>query len=181
MNIAGLMLNKNVQIAFLKAKLIACVPFIWLGTALGFVGSYIILAQIILWMRSGYWIEMPLLYFLIDPWPVITSTVPLAEIAPNLGMLSNPFIVLGVERLIAPTGGLYWETYKYFGVLSEWMSQPQSWLGLHKLIYWILEFIPISLSCFILAATSSGLAVIYKEHFKEEIDKISKQKTSHEK
>lgn len=169
------MVSTATQIAVLKAKKFGCAPFQWLAVALGLLGGYLIVAQVVLWMKSGQWIEMPLLYLFINPWPEISSKVYLLEIAPEVGMFSNPFVILGVEQLVVPTDGRYWETYRYFGTFSEWLTAPQSWLGLHKIVRGIFELVPISLCCFILAGVSGGIATAYSEIFQDEIERLLKQ------
>lgn len=29
----------------------------------------------------------------------------------------------------------------------KWLTHPQSWFGLHKIVHWILELFPLSLAC----------------------------------
>lgn len=166
------MSNVRFQIAILKAKKFLCLPFQWAALGLGFFGLYLILNQVILWMKSGYWVKMPLLYLLVNPWPEISANVPLTEIMPDIGKLSNPFIVLGVNSFNIAPDGQYLQPYRFFG-LSEWLSQPHTWLGLHKILTWFLDFIPISLACIIIAFLVGGTAVYYSEIFQEELDSLS--------
>jgi hypothetical protein len=32
--------------------------------------------------------------------------------------------------------------------LARWLISPESWFGLHQILYWILDFIPLALTSF---------------------------------
>lgn len=164
------------KIAILELKQMGCVPFRWIGIGLGVLGGYVIVAQAILWMKTDVWIEMPLLYFFIDAWSEIQEKAPLREIYKEVGWLSNPFVVLGVDELVFPPHGQYWELYTYFGVFSGWLSHPQSWLGLHKIVYWFFDKMPISVVCIILAMMFTGGASACEDSLQEQIDRLSVKK-----
>lgn len=60
----------------------------------------------------------------------------------------------------------YWEGHSLLSFfidgrtnLSGWLRNPESWFGLHKIMTWILDFLPLSLvsfslGVFVLVATS---------------------------
>jgi hypothetical protein len=64
------------------------------------------------------------------------------------------FGVLGYQSALWLQEGVWTElplssVFNYFfdgAVLQEWINNPQSWLGLHKIIDWSLKSIPLSLT-----------------------------------
>lgn len=113
-----------------------CVPVICLGVILAFVGGYVIVAQVILWLKSGQWISLPLLYLFVDPWPLLAekfSAEAVAAIQSVTGQFSDPLVILRM--------GLH----TYLNGLPSWLMEPKEWVGVQKIVRIVLESIPLSL------------------------------------
>ena len=114
-----------------------------------------------------------MLLIFVDPWPIIANDVPMEQIAVGISKFSNPFIVFGVE-VVPPRG--YWEWHRYFGKFSHWLIEPQSWIGVHKIIRGTLETIPISLFILFLAAIVYFPAVLCLIWSQDELEGLKKKK-----
>lgn len=113
-----------------------CIPVICLGVILAFVGGYVIVAQVILWLKSGQWVSLPLLYLFVDPWPLLAekfSAEAAAAIQRATGEFSDPLFILRLEL------------HTYFNGLSLWLMEPKEWIGVQKIVRGILQLIPVSL------------------------------------
>jgi hypothetical protein len=114
------------------------------GISLALLGGYIVLSQVVLWLKSGHWVSIHLLYLVTDPWPSITgqfSIQDLQVIVPAAqGTFSNPFFILGLGSHI------------YLDGFSAWIAEPDQWMGLHGIVWWMLDLLPVSLICVVLAA-----------------------------
>ncbi len=136
------------------------------GGGLLLAGGYTVVAQAILWMRSGHWVELPLLYLFVDPFPLLAQQFPLEawkQIQSTVGNWSKPWFILQVP----------WHTY-LSDEFSNWLNNPQSWLGLHKAVMKTLDAVPMSvmmLGAGITMASSAGLWL--EEHIEPELETLN--------
>jgi hypothetical protein len=96
-------------------------------------GAYTIVSQVWLFLKSGYWVELPLIYLLVGFSPAMSSSVLPEKVLQHLGTLSNPFAVLEINNLLADSNSL-----------REWLSEPQSWPEVHGIVVRLLQSLPIS-------------------------------------
>lgn len=125
-----------------------------LGIVLVCVGGYTLLAQVILWLKSGEWVSLPLLYLFVDPWPLLAeklSDEALVAIQRARRILCDPLIILRMGF------------HTYFSRVSAWLMDPHDWVGIQKIIRQILETIPLSLFLVGSGAAIWKTAVIERE------------------
>ena len=126
------------------------------GILSGSVGAYIFVSQVGLFLRSGYWVKLPLIYFLTDFSPAVLPE----NILQHLGTFSNPFAILEINSLLVGSNSM-----------QEWLSEPNVWPEVHGIIVQLLESIPISI--FLIAFSAllglSGLSIM--SSIREKMDK----------
>ena len=92
------------------------------------------LSQIAYFLWTGEWVKIPVLYIFISPDYSSIQT----EISP---------------LTLVPT---------YIHGRWNWIENPTSWLGVYKILYWILEFVPLWIlwlcAGWLTAAAGSGLS-----------------------
>ena len=129
-------MNRNAHVALVRIWMYGSMSFICLGVILVFVGGYVVVAQVILWLKSGQWVSLPLLYLFVDPWPLLAekfSAEAAVAIQRARGQFSDPLFILRM--------GLH----TYFNGLPSWLMEPKEWVGVQKIVRGILEVIPVSL------------------------------------
>jgi hypothetical protein len=129
-------MNRYAHVALARIWMYGSISFICLGVILVLVGGYVIVAQVILWLKSGQWVSLPLLYLFINPWPLLTdkfSADAAVAIQRATGSFSDPLFILRM--------GLH----TYFNGLPSWLLEPKEWVGVQKIVRGILELVPVSL------------------------------------
>jgi len=107
------------------------------GIIIGSAGAYTLVSQVGLFMKSGCWVELPLIYLLSGFSP---AALP-ERVLQHLGTLSNPFAILEIKNLLANSC-----------FLQEWLSEPQAWTEVHEIVVQLLESIPISMFLLLFSA-----------------------------
>jgi hypothetical protein len=118
-----------------------------IGIISGSAGSYTFVSQVGLFLKSGYWVELPLIYLIMEFSP---ATLP-EKVLQQLGTLSNPFAILEIKNLLVSSNSL-----------QVWLSEPQGWPEVHDIVVQLLESIPISMFLLIFSALLSlgGLSIM---------------------
>jgi len=137
----------------IKKKILFGLGYIFSGLILlfgiisGSAGSYTLVSQVGLFLKSGYWAELPLIYLLMGFSP---ATLP-EKVLQQLGTLSNPFAILEIKNLLASSNSL-----------QEWLSEPKAWPEVHEIVVQLLESIPISMFLLVFSAllSLSGLSIM---------------------
>lgn len=113
--------------------------FLWFSGILGLYCLYLFGAQVLEWMRNGIWIRLP-----------ATSLFLGAESLTEAEWL-HVFPMRGEGDL---------------GVFASWLSYPESWIGIHRLVFGTLEFFstPVILACTALCTALVSLGIIGKAH-----------------
>ena len=117
------------------------------GILSGSVGAYIFVSQVGLFLKSGYWVKLPLIYLLMGFSPVVLPE----EALQHLGTLSNPFAILEINNLLVGSNSM-----------QEWLSEPHAWPVIHGIVVQLLESIPISIFLIAFSAllSLSGLSIM---------------------
>ena len=134
-------------------KILFCLGYFFSGLILlcgimsGSAGAYTLISQVGLFLRSGYWVELPFIYLLTGFSPVVVPE----KILQHIGTLFNPFAILEVNNLLAGSNSL-----------QEWLSEPQSWPEVHEIVVRLLESIPISIFLLVFSVLVSlgGLTIM---------------------
>jgi hypothetical protein len=131
------------------------------GILSGSAGAYIFVSQVGLFLKSGYWAELPLIYFLMG----FSPTVLPEKVLQHLGTLSNPFAILEINNLLVGPNSL-----------QEWLSELHAWPEVHGIVVQLLEFIPISMFLLVFSAllSLSGLSIM--SSIREKMDERSFKK-----
>jgi hypothetical protein len=118
-----------------------------IGIISGSAGSYTFVSQVGLFLKSGYWVKLPLIYLITGSSP---ATLP-EKVLQQLGTLSNPFAILEIKNLLTSSNSL-----------QEWLSESQAWPEIHDIFVNLLESIPISMFLLIFSALLSlgGLSIM---------------------
>ncbi len=139
---------------------------ICLGVIVAFIGGCVIVAQVILWLKSGQWVSLPLLYLFVDPWPLLAekfSAEAAVAIQRATGGFSDPLFILRM--------GLH----TYFNGLPSWLMEPKQWIGMQKIVKGIFEVIPMSL---FLLGLGAAVGIPAKKCFasaEEALENLSKE------
>ena len=142
-------------------KILFCLGYFFSGLILlcgiisGSAGAYTIVSQVGLFLRSGYWVELPLMYLLIGFSPAVLPE----KVLQHLGTLFNPFAILEINNLLA--GSNSWQ---------EWLSEPQSWPEVHEIVVRLFEFIPISMFLLVFSVLVSLGGLTIMSSIREEMD-----------
>jgi hypothetical protein len=117
------------------------------GILSGSAGAYIFVSQVGLFLKSGYWVELPLIYLLKGFSPAVLPE----KVLQHLGTLSNPFAILEINNLLVGSNSL-----------QEWLSEPHAWSEVHGIVVQLLESIPISMFLLVFSAllSLSGLSIM---------------------
>jgi hypothetical protein len=117
------------------------------GIISGSAGAYIFVSQVGLFLKSGYWMELPLIYLLMGFSPAVLPE----KVLQHLGTLSNPFAILEIKNLFVDSNSL-----------QEWLSEPHAWPEVHGIVVQLLESIPISMFLLVFSAllSLSGLSIM---------------------
>jgi len=134
-------------------KILFCLGYFFSGLILlcgiisGSAGAYTLVSQVGLFLRSGYWVELPLMYLLIGFSPAVLPE----KVLQHLGTLFNPFAILEINNLLAGSNSL-----------QEWLSEPQSWPEVHEIVVRLFESIPISMFLLVFSVLVSlgGLTIM---------------------
>jgi len=134
-------------------KILFCLGYFFSGLILlcgiisGSAGAYTLVSQVGLFLRSGYWVELPLMYLLIGFPPAVLPE----KVLQHLGTLFNPFAILEINNLLAGSNSL-----------QEWLSEPQSWPEVHEIVVRLFESIPISMFLLVFSVLVSlgGLTIM---------------------
>ena len=137
----------------IKNKILFGLRYFFSGLALlfgilsGSAGAYIFVSQVGLFLKSGYWVELPIIYLLMGFSPAVLPE----KVLQHLGTLSNPFAILEINNLLVGSNSL-----------QEWLSEPQSWPEVHEIVIQLLESIPISMFLLVFSALLSlgGLSIM---------------------
>ncbi len=100
------------------------------GIISGSAGVYTLVSQVGLFFRSGYWVEVPLIYLLIGFSPAVLPE----KVLQHLETLFNPFAILEINKLLTGSNSM-----------QGWLSEPQFWPKVHEVIVRLLESIPMSM------------------------------------
>ena len=132
-----------------------------LGILSGSAGAYTFVSQVGLFLKSGYWVELPLIYFLMGFSPAVLPE----KVLQHLGTLSNPFAILEINNLLVGPNSL-----------QEWLSELHAWPEVHGIVVQLLEFIPISMFLLVFSAllSLSGLSIM--SSIREKMDERSFKK-----
>ena len=125
------------------------------GIISGSAGSYTFVSQVGLFLKSGYWVELPLIYLITGFSP---ATLP-EKVLQQLGTLSNPFAVLEIKNLLASSNSL-----------QVWLSESQSWPEMHDIVVKLLESIPISMLLLVVSALLSLGGLSFMSSIREKMD-----------
>ena len=125
------------------------------GIISGSAGVYTLVSQVGLFLKSGYWVELPLIYLLIGFSPAVLPE----KVLQHLGTLSNPFAILEINNLLAGSNSL-----------QEWLSEPQSWPEVHEIVVRLLESIPISMFLLVFSVLLSLGGLTIMSSIREEMD-----------
>ena len=125
------------------------------GILSGSAGAYIFVSQVGLFLKSGYWVELPLIYLLIGFSPGVLPE----EVLQHLGTLFNPFAILEINNLLAGSKSL-----------QKWLSEPQFSPAVHEIVVRLFESIPISVFLLIFSALISLGGLIIKPSIRESMD-----------
>jgi hypothetical protein len=125
------------------------------GIISGSAGSYTFVSQVGLFLKSGYWVELPLIYLITGFSP---ATLP-EKVSQQLGTLSNPFAILEIENLLASSNSL-----------QEWLSESQAWPEMHDIVVKLLESIPISMFLLVFSALLSLGGLSFMSSIREKMD-----------
>ena len=117
------------------------------GILSGSAGAYIFVSQVGLFLKSGYWVELPIIYLLMGFSPAVLPE----KVLQHLGTLSNPFAILEINNLLVGPNSL-----------QEWLSELHAWPEVHGIVVQLLEFIPISMFLLVFSAllSLSGLSIM---------------------
>ena len=134
-------------------KILFCLGYFFSGLILlcgimsGSAGAYTLISQVGLFLRSGYWVELPFIYLLTGFSPAVVPE----KILQHIGTLFNPFAILEINNLLAGSNSL-----------QEWLSEPQSWPEVHEIVVRLLESIPISMFLLVFSVLVSlgGLTIM---------------------
>ena len=118
-----------------------------LGILSGSAGAYTFVSQVGLFLKSGYWVKLPLIYLLMGFSPAVLPE----KVLQHLGTFSNPFAILEIDNLLFNSNSL-----------QEWLSEPHAWLELHGIVVELLKSIPISIFLVVFSAllSLSGLSIM---------------------
>lgn len=100
------------------------------GIISGSAGAYTLVSQVGLFFRSGYWVEVPLMYLLIGLSPAVLPE----KVLQHLETPFNPFVILEINKLLTGSNSL-----------QEWLSESQSWPEVHEIVVRLFKSIPISI------------------------------------
>ena len=125
------------------------------GIISGSAGAYTLVSQVGLFLKSGYWVELPLIYLLIGFSPAVLPE----KVLQHLGTLSNPFAILEINNLLAGSNSL-----------QEWLSEPQSWPEVHEIVVRLLESIPISMFLLVFSVLLSLGGLTIMSSIREKMD-----------
>ena len=99
----------------------------WIGGAASLFligwGLLLVLVQCLYWLKNGQWVSVSLLDLFLPKWQIEAANLPILPLDLVPGWLFN---------------GMPW--------LIDWLSNPHGWLGLHRLVTWILGLTPLSLA-----------------------------------
>ena len=157
-------MSRRVHIGLARIWQSLAVICIGIGVTVVLVGSYVIVAQVILWLKSGEWVSLPLYYLFVDPRPLLEQLPPQAWLVILTSQYSDPLFVLqmGVDT--------------YLNGLSAWLLDPKEWVGLHKIVKGILEIIPISLFLIWLGGMVWGAAMASFAKAEGLVEKLTKER-----
>ena len=138
------MIKKKILFGF---GYLSSVLFLLIGIISGSAGSYTFVSQVGLFLKSGYWVQLPLIYLITGFSPV---TLP-EKVLQQLGTLSNPLAILEIKNLLASSNSLH-----------EWLSKPQTWPKAHEIVLQVLQSIPISMFLLVFSVLLSlgGLSIM---------------------
>ena len=142
-------------------KILFCLGYFFSGLILlcgiisGSAGAYTLVSQVGLFLRSSYWVELPLMYLLIG----FSPTVLPEKVLQHLGTLFNPFAILEINNLLAGSNSL-----------QEWLPEPQSWPEVHEIVVRLLRSIPISVFLFTFCVLLSLCGMTIMSSTREETD-----------
>jgi hypothetical protein len=142
-------------------KIVFCLGYFFSGLILlcgimsGSAGAYTLVSQVGLFLRSGYWVELPLIYLLIGFSP---TDLP-EKVLQHLGTLFNPFAILEINNLLAGSNSL-----------QEWLPEPQSWPEVHEIVVRLFESIPISMFLLVFSVLVSLGALTIMSSIREPTD-----------
>jgi len=111
--------------------------FLWFSGILGLYCLYLFGAQVLEWMRDGIWIRLP---------------------ATSLFLGAESFTEAEWLYIFPMRGD------RDLGAFSSWLSHPESWLGIHRLVFGTLEFFstPVVLACIALCIALVSFGIIGK-------------------
>jgi hypothetical protein len=142
-------------------KILFCLGYFFSGLILlcgilsGSAGAYTLVSQVGLFLRSGYWVELPLIYLLIGFSPAVLPE----KVLQHLGTLFNPFAILEINNLLAGSNSL-----------QEWLSEPQSWPEVHEIVVRLFESMPISMFLLVFSVLVSLGALTIMSSIREPTD-----------
>jgi hypothetical protein len=142
-------------------KILFCLGYFFSGLILlcgiisGSAGAYTLVSQVGLFLRSGYWVELPLMYLLIGFSPAVLPE----KVLQHLGTLFNPFAILEINNLLAGSNSL-----------QEWLSEPQSWPEVHEIVVRLFESMPISMFLLVFSVLVSLGALTIMSSIREPTD-----------
>tara|TARA_B100000686_G_C16627543_1_gene882697 strand:+ start:371 stop:904 length:534 start_codon:yes stop_codon:yes gene_type:complete len=99
-------------------------------------------------------------------WDLFWGLISLLVLASFITMVVSGFCILGYQTFSWLQSGIWEEipialTFNYFlegTTIHNWVSEPNSWLGLHRIVSWSLENIPLS---FILITNGTFLTLFW--------------------
>lgn len=118
--------------------------------ALTLAAMQTLLGQLVIWIETGDWLQLPMHYWFVYPWTAIAEDISMVVLQKHVDVLVNPFITLGVVQFTVdpdtfmPAEGSYWPTYAVLEGFAQWLATPDRWLTLHSVIVSALRC-PISL------------------------------------
>ena len=115
------------------------IPLMALGVWCCWASVYTIISQFVLWLKTSYWVSMPLIYLIIDPRPELSAKIPLHLIAKEVSTFSDPLWIVRQSMQI----------HSFVSPFSDWLVSPKNWLGLHAVVNFVLRLIPAWLPLFL--------------------------------
>ena len=149
------------QIAFLFGLFL-----LFLGGLLTLAGGYLIVSQLVLWLKSGVWVSIPLLYLFTDPLPLLVEQFTVDELQRVVdadGRFSNPLHYIHTLR-----------TCTLVPSFSSWLVQPEEWVGVQVLVRWTLEVLSTSFTMITLGIITSGLGMFLSAEAEDELNELEK-------
>jgi hypothetical protein len=114
--------------------------------------AFILALQVFFWLQTGHWYSAPLSEVFFPPIGELTlSTAPLNPL-PQFGLRGTPF--------------------------ESWLGAPTQWVGVSKIIVWLLFNVSAHAALVVLAFVSAFLAIWISGHVDNQAARLAKSQPS---